>query len=107
MNILLAGAHGFIGLNISTALANAGHNITPLSRRQGVDFAQMLNPVHWLAHLQGIDAVINCVGIIGEVGAQRFEALHSLAPMALFRACAMAGVRRVVQLSALGADASA
>lgn len=61
----------------------------------------------WLPHLDGIDAVINSVGIIGETGAQRFAALHSTAPTALFRACAHAGVRRVLQISALGADETA
>jgi uncharacterized protein YbjT (DUF2867 family) len=58
----------------------------------------------WLAHLDGIDAVVNGVGIIGERGRQRFEPLHALAPSALFRACAETGVRRVLQISALGAD---
>lgn len=107
MNILLAGASGFIGRNIATALANAGHQVMGVSRSQGIDFRDMQTAADWLPHLDGIDAVINCVGIIGESGAQRFEPLHSLAPSALFRACARAGVRRVLQISALGADETA
>ena len=107
MNILLTGASGFIGRNIATALSAAGHRVTPLSRRHGVDFCHMQTPADWLPYLDGVDAVINSVGIIGESGAQRFEPLHALAPAALFRACVQAGVRRVLQISALGADATA
>lgn len=107
MNVLLTGANGFIGRNIAAALAAAGHQIRPVSRSSGTDFSSMLTPGPWLSHLEGIDAVINCVGIIGERRSQRFEPLHTLAPVALFRACARAGVRRVLQISALGADQTA
>jgi uncharacterized protein YbjT (DUF2867 family) len=44
------------------------------------------------------------VGIIREHGAQTFHAIHIRAPQALFSACAQAGVRLVIQISALGAD---
>ena len=107
MNILLTGASGFLGRNIATRLRAAGHQVRPVCRSQGVDFARMLEPADWLPLLAGVDAVINCVGIIGETATQRFQALHTTAPQALFRACASAGVRRVVQVSALGADAQA
>lgn len=107
MNILLTGASGFLGRNIAAALVASGHPVTPASRSKGVDFCHMLSPADWLPQLEGIDAVINCVGIIGESGNQRFESLHTLAPSALFLACAQAGVRRVVQISALGADEAA
>lgn len=107
MNVLLTGADGFIGRNIATALTSAGHRVTPVSRKHGFDFSRLITPAYWLPHLQGIDAVINCVGIIGETGSQRFEPLHTLAPSALFRACEHAGIRRVLQVSALGADETA
>lgn len=107
MKILLTGAGGFIGRNIATALELAGHQVTPVSRSHGIDFCHMRNLSDWLLHLEGIDAVINAVGIIGESGTQRFDALHRLAPIALFQACARLGIRRVVQISALGADETA
>lgn len=107
MNILLTGASGFVGSNIKAALLRAGHQVTAASRANGIDFSRMLAPADWLPHLQGTDAVINAVGIIGERGSQRFDTLHAAAPIALFRACQQAGVRRVVQISALGADTSA
>jgi uncharacterized protein YbjT (DUF2867 family) len=104
MNILLTGASGFIGRNIAAALTAVGHQVKPVSRMHGVDFCRMQSQADWLPHLEGIDAVINSVGIIGEIGSQRFESLHTLAPAALFRACDHAGVQRVLQISALGAD---
>lgn len=107
MRILLTGASGFVGRNLTPVLQAEGHELVPISRRNGVDFTGMLSPDRWMPWLQGVDAVINAVGIIGESGTQRFEALHAAAPIALFDACQQAGVSRVIQISALGADDSA
>lgn len=107
MKILLTGANGFIGGHLRQALQQAGHEITPVFRHYGFDFKRMLTPDDWLPHLQGVDAAINSVGIIAETRGQTFEVLHHRAPAALFRACIMAGVMRVIQISALGADGQA
>lgn len=107
MNILLTGASGFLGRHIAAALRGAGHTVRPVSRRDGVDLSHRLAPAHWRPLLGDVDAVINSAGIIAPHGAQRFEALHTQAPIALFDACVQAGVRRVLQISALGADATA
>lgn len=107
MNVLLTGASGFVGRNLGMALTTAGHIVRPVSRRHGADLTKMLSPTDWLAQLDGIDAVINAVGIIGQTRSQRFDVLHTLAPTALFRACEQVGVRRVVQISAIGADDTA
>ena len=107
MHILLTGATGFIGSNLRHTLEAMGHQVTAVSRANGLSFQTMLRPQDWLPHLKGVDAVVNAVGIIGQVGRQRFEPLHTQAPIALFEACALAGVRRVVQISALGADDTA
>ncbi|MBU0654882.1 MAG: NAD-dependent epimerase/dehydratase family protein [Gammaproteobacteria bacterium] len=104
MKILLTGASGFIGRHILRALEQAGHEVVPVSRRHGVDFKHMLTPEDWLPHLKEVEAVINSVGVIAETRGQTFDTLHHRAPAALFRACVMAGVPRVVQISALGAD---
>jgi uncharacterized protein YbjT (DUF2867 family) len=50
-----------------------------------------------------VDVVINAVGILRSRGKQTLEALHTTGPRALFAACVGAGVRRVIQISALGA----
>lgn len=107
MKILLIGATGFVGSQILIALTAAGHNTKQLSRQQGYNITEMRSAADWLPLLEGVDAVINAVGIIAESGSQRFDNLHATAPIALFQACAQVGVRRVVQISALGADSTA
>ncbi len=107
MKILLTGASGFIGSHLKTALNNNGHEIIECSRQSGVDFNQQLNADAWLPLLEGVDAVINAVGIIVETGSQKFDIIHHQAPVALFTACAQAGVERVIQISALGVDEQA
>jgi uncharacterized protein YbjT (DUF2867 family) len=107
MNILLTGTTGFLGHNIANALRALGHDVRAASRANGINFQTMTDAQDWLPHLQGVDAVINAVGIIGEVRQQRFATVHTAAPSALFQAAAQRGIRRVIQISALGADASA
>lgn len=111
MVILLTGATGFIGAHLAKAFTAAGHIVIAVRRHPGADgihieadFSRDLQARDWIPKLAGVDAVINTVGIIRERGAQTFECLHTLAPQALFAACAAAGVRRVIQFSALGAD---
>lgn len=108
MRVLLTGAHGFIGGFIATALREARHTVIAAVRNPrdeheiACDFARDVDPAVWLPRLAGIDAVVNCAGILRETAAQKFNAIHVEAPVALFRACARAGVRKVVQISALG-----
>lgn len=107
MNILLVGASGFVGSQLCDELIKAGHSVRRVSRSNGVDLNRMTQESEWMPYLQGVQAVVNCAGIITETGAQSFRAVHADAPCALFRACELLGVRRVVQLSALGADDTA
>lgn len=113
MRVLLTGATGFIGRAVAHALEQRGHAVVRVQRRPGAgevlqaDFAQVPARDWWTPRLAGIDAVVNAVGILREQGNQSFAALHARAPSELFHACAAAGVGAVVQVSALGADASA
>jgi uncharacterized protein YbjT (DUF2867 family) len=61
----------------------------------------------WTPRLQGVDAVINCAGILQGGRGQSIEAVHHLGPRALFDACVGSGVRRVIQISAISADEAA
>jgi len=56
------------------------------------------------AFVAGKDALINCVGILYERGAQKFEIVHHSAPAKLARLAREAGVERLVHISAIGAD---
>lgn len=120
MNILLTGATGFIGQHLLRALLAENHQVTvccrqpeqllrqfPALKAVAMDFATALDSNDWLPHLQHIDAVINAVGIIKENRQASFDQLHHLAPAALFKACAQMQVKKVVQISALGAELNA
>src|SRR4051812_32405997 len=114
--VLLLGASGFIGRRLLDALVAAGHDVTCGARRVQslpgcrcieVDYTRDHALEDWLPRLAGIDVVVNAVGILRETRNASFDALHVAAPVALFNACARAGVRKVVQISALGADEAA
>ena len=104
MNILLTGASGFIGQHLTRKLQSKGHTVIACSRKNGFDFIRMCSKEDWMPHLSNVDIIINCVGIICETGEQTFSALHYQAPSALFQAGADANVKRIIQISALGAD---
>ncbi len=118
MRILLTGANGFIGSAIAAALEGAGHAVVRAVRRPraadveagravACDMARDRSVEIWRARLAGIDGVVNCAGILRERPGERFAQVHLDAPLALFKACEQAGVRRVVQISALGAPEDA
>jgi len=70
----------------------------------GIDYVTDTDPATWVPRLQGIDVVINAIGILVEGQGQTFDLLHRRAPIALFDACQQAGVQHIVQISALGAQ---
>lgn len=108
MNILVCGANGFIGRHLCDALQAAGHRVlrgVRMPRRPqdiAIDYMRDASVDDWLPRLAGIDVVVNAVGILCENRTARFDAIHRDAPIALFKACEQAGVKRVVQVSALG-----
>jgi uncharacterized protein YbjT (DUF2867 family)/uncharacterized membrane protein YphA (DoxX/SURF4 family) len=117
MHVFITGASGFIGSHLTRALLDQGHRVTAAVRNPTslaiqepdlqtipIDFHHAREPQAWASHLKGVDAVINAVGIIRESGSQTFKALHEQAPAALFQACEEAGVKKVIQISALGCD---
>jgi NADH dehydrogenase len=57
------------------------------------------------ATIQGADVVINLVGILAETRRNSFERLHASLPGRIAAVAAAAGVKRLVHVSALGADA--
>lgn len=70
----------------------------------GVNFNRDTSPEAWRSRLAGVEAVINCAGVLHGGRGQDIEAIHATAPIALFDACAAAGICRVVQVSAISAD---
>jgi len=112
MNILICGASGFVGRHLMAGLQAAGHHCIPGVRQprnaedRQIDYQADLNPAQWLPTLQGIDVVINAVGILRDTRPQPMQKILFEAPAALFKACAVAGVNRVVNVSALGVESN-
>ena len=116
-NILVLGGSGFVGRSLCDKLVEhsngAGWRITVPSRKPArAKHLQMLptvqivaadvhDPAQLRALVEGADAVVNLVAILHGSEAA-FERAHVALPRALAAACAAAGVRRVVHVSALG-----
>lgn len=106
LTVLICGGRGFIGRHVAQALREQGHRVIEGGSRD-MDFTRDLSPAAWLPRLQGVDAVINAVGVLRDSARRPMDAVHHRAPAALFQACAQAGVRRVIQVSALGVEGNA
>jgi len=111
MRVLVCGATGCIGHAVVHALRARNHSVVEAARSlpEGVrtlplDFMQEQDPREWarLLAARRIDAVVNCVGILMQGPGQSFERVHARGPGELFKGAALAGVHRVVQVSALG-----
>ncbi len=103
MKVLVCGAGGFIGRHIVRQLRACGHEVRE-GRTPEVDFSRDLDAAAWVPRIDGMDAVINAVGVLRDSRARPMNAVHHLAPAALFQACAQQGMRRVIHVSALGID---
>jgi NADH dehydrogenase len=111
--ILVLGGSGFIGRHVVAALVRRGIKVTVPSRRRERAKHLILLPTvdvveaNILADgalerlVRGHDAVINLVGVLH---GPDFETPHVKLPLALIDACRVAGVKRLVHMSALGAS---
>ncbi len=116
-NVLGLGGTGFVGAPVCEMLLRHGWQVTvPTRQRSNAQLLHLSLPevqvleldVHDEAALtqalSGQQAVVNLVAILHGT-LDTFEKVHVVLPQKLALACGAAGVRQLVHLSALGADA--
>lgn len=124
MNVLVTGATGYVGNYVVKALLEAGHAVTAVSRKgaksstasgknlgtvTGVKYvvADVGSGSGVLDAVRGCDVIVNLVGIIAQRGEQTFQRVHVDGTRHLIEAAESLGIKRFVQMSALGAAAGA
>lgn len=120
MRVAVLGATGLIGAAVVARLLADGHRVTGWARRvdgaaraqpsatwASLDMGRLTRPQDWTPHLRDLDAVVNCAGLLQDAPGESVRAVHADALAALAAACEGAGVRRVVQISAIGLDGAA
>ena len=113
-NVLVLGGTGFIGRHAAAALHAAGLNVTIGSRHperhqnryacaafRQARFESLLKPCDWVPLVDGIDVVVNCVGILRQRPLESHDDVHHRAPSALAASCSGANIR-LIHTSALG-----
>jgi uncharacterized protein YbjT (DUF2867 family) len=117
--VTVFGGSGFVGTQAVRALARRGWRIRVAVRKPALaqdmrilgDVGQIqpvrcdiTNPADVAAALKGSSAVVNLVGVLFETSGAGFQAAHVEGTRNVAQACVAAGVERLVQISAIGAD---
>lgn len=118
--VTVFGGSGFIGRHLVRRLASAG-DIVRVGVRDPEDAmflktmgevgqvvpvaVDVTDPASVAAAVEGAGAVVNLVGILWQWGRSTFRRIHVEGAANVARAAADAGVRRLVHVSAIGADA--
>ncbi len=118
--VTIYGGSGFVGRYIARRMAQEGWRVRVAVRRP--NDAHFVRPYGVVGQVEpvlcnirddasvraaahGAAAVVNCVGVLNEVGKNRFDAVQHEGAARVARIAAEEGVARMVQLSAIGADA--
>lgn len=117
--VTIFGGSGFLGRHLVRRLAASGARVTVGVRNP--DRALFLQPMgdvgqitpvaanvrdeaSVIAAVEGADAVVNLVGILYETRRQTFAQIHAQGAERVAQAARSAGAKRLVQVSAIGAD---
>lgn len=119
--VTIYGGSGFVGRYIARRMAQAGWRVRVAVRRPNEALqvrpygavgqvepilCNIRNDASVRAALKGADAVINCVGTFDKGGKNNFDAVQAQGAARIATIAAEEGVGRLVQLSAIGADAT-
>lgn len=120
--VTIYGGSGFVGRYVARRMAKAGWRVRVAVRRPNeamfvrpYGVVGQVEPVlcnirddaSVAAAMAGADAVVNCVGILSESGANTFAAVQDEGAGRVARLARAAGVAHLVHLSAIGADPGA
>lgn len=115
--VCVLGGTGFVGRNLVARLSNQGCKVRVLTRHPqrnravevlpGVELvgADVHDPNVLQQQFAGCDAVINLVGVLHEYPGQSFRAVQAELPGKVVEACRATGIKRLLHMSALHADA--
>ena len=118
--VTVFGGSGFLGGQVVRQLAKAGHRVRVAVRNPNLAYKmRMLGDVGQIEVVQanirnapsvaraveGAEGVVNLVGVLWEGGRQKFQTLHVMGSRTIAEQAKAAGVTRLVQISAIGADA--
>ena len=118
--VTVFGGSGFLGAHAVRALARGGLRVRVAVRNPGRGYRlRMLGDVGQIEVVQanirdpnsigraldGAQACVNLVGVLYESGRQKFDGVHVTGARNVAEAAAAQGIRRFVQVSAIGADA--
>ena len=104
MKIAVIGGTGLLGSAIMADLTSRGHSVISMSRSAGVanpeeirvDLNNATSPSYWLRHLDGIEAVVNCAGVLQDSPNDSSSMVHHHGIANLFTACEQLKIRRVI-----------
>lgn len=118
--VTVFGGSGFVGSQVVRALAKSGYRVRVAVRQPNLAYrmrmlgdvgqieviqANVRNAPSVARALEGAEAAVNLVGVLWESGRQQFQSLHAMGAKTVAEQAAAAGVKRLVQVSAIGADA--
>lgn len=118
--VTIFGGSGFVGRYIARRMAKEGWRVRVAVRRPndalfvrpyGVVgqvepvFCNIRDDESVRAVTKGVDVVVNCVGVLAEDGKNTFDAVQAEGAGRVARIAAEESVQRMVQISAIGADA--
>ena len=119
-SICILGGSGFVGKQIASRLASMNRRVRILTRNRNnhrdllvlpnvelID-ADVFDTAQLKKHLNGMDAVVNLIGILNEKqhNGDGFRKVHVELPKNLLGTCLDLNVRRILHMSALNADAN-
>ena len=118
--VTIIGGSGFVGRYIARRMAKEGWRVRVAVRRPNEALfvkpygtpgqvepvaCNIRDDASVRSVLAGADAVVNCVGVLNGVGKNTFDAVQAEGAGRVARIAASLGIARLVQISAIGADA--